>query len=343
MEKETREKIMHITTRTIDIDPRRIKLLDLNARYMPHLVFKQLVENIQRDGTLLGNSPFCWKLHDDKTQQPILDKNGDPIYEVISGNHRVKASVAAGLKTIRVDVCDAYLDKDRRIAIQLSQNAITGMDDPATLKTIYTSIEDVTMRIYTGMDDKTLELMSDVSIAAMSEANLDFQTITMTFLPDEIEAVEQVLEAARQVAAGSRANWLLAMREYDAAMDALEAASTASGIRNTATAMMVVLSVFRAHLTDLSDQYLTATGDPTQAKRDVPIASIFGTYETHADVAARWHKFIQHHISAGDIQSPDEILSWIVNTHEHEGIVNDGSTITGAGEGTQEAETRGTA
>ena len=32
---------------SIEIDPKEIKLLDLNARYMRHEEFKQLVDNIQ--------------------------------------------------------------------------------------------------------------------------------------------------------------------------------------------------------------------------------------------------------------------------------------------------------
>ena len=36
---------------TIEIDPKEIKLLDLNARYMRHEEFKQLVDNIRRDGS----------------------------------------------------------------------------------------------------------------------------------------------------------------------------------------------------------------------------------------------------------------------------------------------------
>ena len=44
---------------TITIDPREIKLLDLNARYMKHEDFKQLVENIRRDGQLTSTPFLC--------------------------------------------------------------------------------------------------------------------------------------------------------------------------------------------------------------------------------------------------------------------------------------------
>jgi hypothetical protein len=82
-----------LKTHDILIDPKTIKLLDLNARYMRHETFARLVDNIRADGGLHGDTPLAWRLHDDATQQPILDAEGQPIYEVLSGNHRVKASV----------------------------------------------------------------------------------------------------------------------------------------------------------------------------------------------------------------------------------------------------------
>ncbi len=65
----------------------QLTLLDKNARYMPHEMFKNLVENIKRDNGL-SSVPFCW-----------FDGN---TYHVLSGNHRVKAAQAAGLTHILI-------------------------------------------------------------------------------------------------------------------------------------------------------------------------------------------------------------------------------------------------
>jgi hypothetical protein len=51
----------------------QLRLLDKNARYMPHEMFQNLVENIKRDGGL-SSVPFCW-----------FDGS---VYHVLSGNHR---------------------------------------------------------------------------------------------------------------------------------------------------------------------------------------------------------------------------------------------------------------
>ena len=50
---------------TLEIDPREIKLLETNARYMKHEEFNRLVENIRRDGKLTS-TPFLCKDDDDR-------------------------------------------------------------------------------------------------------------------------------------------------------------------------------------------------------------------------------------------------------------------------------------
>ena len=76
-----------INTRIIEIDPRELKLLKMNARFMRHEEFQRLVANIKRDGQLTS-APFA-----------ALDP-ADGKYEVLSGNHRVQAAISAGLQTI---------------------------------------------------------------------------------------------------------------------------------------------------------------------------------------------------------------------------------------------------
>ena len=74
-----------INTRIIEIDPRELKLLKMNARFMRHEEFQRLVANIKQDGQL--------------TSAPFAARNPDGTYEVLSGNHRVQAAIAAGLET----------------------------------------------------------------------------------------------------------------------------------------------------------------------------------------------------------------------------------------------------
>jgi hypothetical protein len=118
---------------------------------MRHEQFQRLVANIREDGHLTS-TPLVW--HDADSGRRI----------VLSGNHPTKAAIEAGLSTIFwLEVTDP-LPRQKQIALQLSHNAITGEDDPATVKALYEELEDVSMRLYSGLDDKTLDLLDEVSV-----------------------------------------------------------------------------------------------------------------------------------------------------------------------------------
>lgn len=304
-----------INTRIARVDPRTLKLLDLNARYMRHETFARLVENIRNDGGLTGNTPFAWLIHNDATRLPVAtgkeDENYDRIYEVLSGNHRVRAAIAAGLPEIDVCLTDDYLPPDRRNAIQLSHNAINGEDDPATLKTIYESISAPEMRIYSGLDDKTLKLLDAVTVAPMSEASLQFQNISLTFLPNEAELVQEAFDQARKQAAGAKGFWLARWADYDRTMDALEMASQAHGVKNTATSLMLILDVFGRHLTDLSEGYITDDEHPRKGAR-VPIQTVLGRADIPSGTAAKLRKALAKIDSADPVGALDKLIDTAV-------------------------------
>lgn len=265
-------------TRTIKIDPKRLKLLKLNARYMRHETFMRLVENIKHDKTLTS-VPFCAILdyYQKSDQIPRYDDTGEPIYEVLSGNHRIKAAIAAGLQTVEVMVTDEPLTPDQRKAIQLSHNELTGEDDPATLKLIYESIENIDLRLYSGLDDKKLQLLAEVKPGSLNEAHLEFQPLTMIFLPEELESVNELMDTVKAMTKGAKATWITRWNEYDKYMDALEDASRSSGVKNVATALMVILEIFSRHITDLQDGFLDENLEPIKdIPGYVPLSAIFG-------------------------------------------------------------------
>ena len=69
-------------TKIIKVNPKQIKLLEVNARFMKAEEFRKLIENVKRDGCL--------------TQLPFCCKNEKGELVVLSGNHRVQAAIEAG-------------------------------------------------------------------------------------------------------------------------------------------------------------------------------------------------------------------------------------------------------
>ena len=269
-------------TRIIEIDPKELKLLDVNARFMRHEEFMRLVDNVKKDGGLTSVPFAC--LEDGK-------------YLVLSGNHRVKAAMSAGIEKIQVMVTDEELTKAQKTGIQLSHNSIVGEDDPYVLKQLYESIDDIDWKEYSGLDDKTLELLSKVSTKAFSEANLSFQTLAITFLPDELKDAEKVIDDAISASEFADKTWLASMSEYDRWLDAQEKVSEAYGVKNVATALDLVLKIFEANKMQLSEAWEENLRDSNW----ISIESIIGREMVPVGSAKIIKKAVDKMLSGGKI------------------------------------------
>lgn len=283
-------------------DPRSLTLLEDNARHMRHETYQRLVETLRRDGVLI-QWPFVW--HD--------AENGRRV--VLAGNHRVQASIDAGLTEIDWTECDERLDPDRRLSYQLGTNAIVGEDDPTILKRLYESIEDVEERLAAGLDDATLELLKRVDTDALSEVNLTFSTLLMTFLPAEYEEALVALDQARQ-AAGANNVWLLRHEQHEQVLAAIEDARQAAHVMNTATAFDVLLALWAEHRED----FLTRWWDPETgeqrggAKDEVPVTSLTGLMMPAA-AAAKVARAVARMKSSGQITESWQVLEVWADAH----------------------------
>lgn len=275
-----------ISTRIIQIDPKELKLLKENARFMRHEEYQRLVANIKKDG-VLTSVPFAW-----------LDRN-DGKYEVLSGNHRVQAAIAAGLETIPCIVTDDEIPEERRIAIQLSHNAIVGQDDPDTLKRLYDKILNLDLKEYSGLDDKTLQLLDKASSQAMSEANLEFQTLSIVFLPDELKEAQRVIDKAKEEVKSSNGVWLAIDSEYEKWLDSQETASASFNIKNVSAAMRIIFKVFEENLTQLSAGWFD--NEKNDNMQWVPISTVIGRTKIPAGSAKIIKRALDRMVGRGDI------------------------------------------
>lgn len=262
-----------------------LRLLPTNARYMTHAQFVALVDNIRRDGCL--------------TSVPLAWRDEDGRYLVLSGNHRVKAALEALGPDAEGDVMltDESMSEAERVARILSHNAINGQDDPATLRLLYDSIEDIDWRVYSGLDDRTLELLAKIETPGITPARLDYLTVVLLLLPEERERLDACLAAAKAAIEGADAVYAARLAEYDRAMDALDLAGRSYGIRNTAASLTVILDLFEAHLPELAQGWLP----DAKRTRWVPIASIFGTDEIPPGAAQVIQRAVAHLLKSGDL------------------------------------------
>ncbi|MFE7115539.1 ParB/Srx family N-terminal domain-containing protein [Streptomyces sp. NPDC057654] len=266
-------------------------LLDVNARYLPHEQFRQLVANIHRDGCLTS-TPLVW--NDVESGRRI----------VLSGNHRTMAAIEAGLERIGWLEITEPLPRQRQIALQLSHNAIAGQDDPAILKELYDELESVEWRQYTGLDDKTLELLEQVDVASLGEANLDFASVQLMFLPDELERAEAAFDAARTTATADQ-RWVAGLEQYEPVLDALETSRAAYKIGNSATALGVILAVFERHLSELAEGWFDPTSGEATRSGAAPLETVFGVREIPVETAAAMRGVLDRMVRDGTVPTDE--------------------------------------
>ncbi|WP_425245428.1 ParB/Srx family N-terminal domain-containing protein [Streptomyces sp. NEAU-NA10] len=275
--------------RMVEGDPRELTLLDVNARFMRHEQFQRLVANIRADGALTS-TPLVW--NDLESGRRI----------VLSGNHRTKAAVEAGLERIWWMEITEPLPRQRQIALQLAHNAIVGEDDPATLKALYEELEDVSMRLYSGLDDKTLDLLDEISVPSLAEANLDFATVQIVFLPEEKEAAEKAFEAARK-AASADARWLARIEQYESVLDTLDTVKGAHNIGNVAAVFAIILALVERHLGELAEGWYDPDERTATRKGTAPVETVLATRTMPADAAAVVQLAIDRMERDGDIEA----------------------------------------
>lgn len=289
LEKSMNEtKYSKINTKIYTADPRDLKLLELNARYMRHETFQQLVENIKRDGNLT-QLPFC-----------ILEDDGK--WKVLSGNHRVQAAIEAGLEVIEFIGTEDKLSKDRQTAIQLSHNAISGEDDPTVLKALYEGIEDIDFKMYSGLDDKTLELLEQVQPESLSEVNLEFQTMNMVFLPSELEKARTLIDEISKETGRADQVWLASMKSYDDFLDSMEAVSASYQVKNVALTLLIMLDVVKRNMSTLSEGWYDEETQEAKHKEWIPLTTIFNHHKIPAQSGAAVKKAVDKMLSKGEIE-----------------------------------------
>lgn len=250
-----------IETEIVTCDPKSLMLLEKNARFMKAATFQRLVENVKRDGVL--------------TSLPFAVREGEGL-RVLSGNHRVMAAIEAGLNTIEVIVSQTELSPARQKAIQLSHNSLVGEDDPLTLRELFAELGDVAWKAYSGLDDAMLGMMDKAATPALGAQGLDMATLTLAFLPGDLEHMREAFEAVAPLVKDEV--WLVPFALYDRTADMLDTVSLACEVRSMAVTFAHLVDVFERHLGELRPEL-------DKNKGDFPLSVLFERSEVPRDKA----------------------------------------------------------
>lgn len=210
------------------VAPGELKPAPKNAHYMPQPVFERLLGNVKRDGNL-SSFPFCWR-------------KDDGSFVILSGHHRVDAALQAGVSLILIVYTDKELSRSEQVAIQLSHNAINGLDNPVLLTELWKEITDLNEKVYSGLDDQFIEKLAPPQFVKIQDADLQFRDLVFAFVQPEIDRVADVLKVLENKAKRSPV-FVGRYEDFDAFFDALLKFKEVAGVYNTSTALLMLVEI----------------------------------------------------------------------------------------------------
>tara|TARA_R110000824_G_scaffold295738_3_gene484035 strand:- start:409 stop:1137 length:729 start_codon:yes stop_codon:yes gene_type:complete len=155
------------------VNPKKCIEQKVNARYFTAEKMHTLTNNVKQSGHL--------------ESVPLIYEEDDKDY-IISGHHRVQAAREAGLENILVMVAKPE-DKDDIVSKQLAHNELVGIDDETILSELFTSIEDVSKRIATGINDDICK----IDYTSLNFRIGEFKEFTVLFMPEDEGYTDEVM------------------------------------------------------------------------------------------------------------------------------------------------------
>lgn len=196
--------------------------------------YKKLISNIKKDGKLTS-VPFCYY-------------NDENEIEVLSGNHRVMASIDVGLNEIEVMLCKDKLSKDKALAIQLSHNSIVGQDDEELLKKLYTELESLEFKEYSGLTDDFVNFCKQTE-KEFKIPNLQYQAINLLFLPEEISDIKNCLDSVGDML--NSYSIVAKLKDYGNYLETSTLISKCLNIKNPSTTFLAILELAKQNINNL--------------------------------------------------------------------------------------------
>ena len=237
------EKIYGAGMRLMIGNPRHVSLLKENARFFKRETFRQLRDNIASDKRL-SSVPLCYQYEDGRL-------------EVLSGNHRVSAAIEAGLEKIVVLVLTEEIAKSKRIAIQLSHNALVGEDDQSILESLWAQIDSVSDKLYSGLDSEVMKELGEVELINFTTPQVPAHAVTFMFTDGEKDQLNEIMEAFTDAVSHSSAVYVCRNSQYEEFLERIKDIKNAEKVHDGSLAMLRLLEVAAEYIETHSQNGLT--------------------------------------------------------------------------------------
>jgi len=180
---------------------RDIEEAELNAQEMNAKDFNRLVKNIKRDGSLTS-TPL------------IMRQNGKSKYRCISGHHRIKAAIMAGILASPCMIMDE-VDESTRIRLQLAHNDIHGNPNENTVQILQQKLNDIDLTLIEqqNIDEKIEELVE------VEYTPPQFRYINICLLEESRNSLVDMIMSLDSKS--NDVNWLIEKEQYESVADLL--------------------------------------------------------------------------------------------------------------------------
>lgn len=211
--------------------------LEKNAHYMEKQTLDRLTANVAEDG-FLSQLPFAMKRNDGK-------------YLILSGNHRLKASIKAKLEYILILYIDE-VDKDRQIAYALSHNSLVGKDDVQMLKEIYSEMRSIEAREYSGLNGIKFLDTDKIPTVSINDGDIELTEMKFLFTESRSNNVRNVLaELERQELSD---NCSIVVGSYEAFIKVATEVKKKYGIKSNTVAFARMVDICKIYLNELKEK-----------------------------------------------------------------------------------------
>lgn len=220
---------------------------------MEPVMFKQLVDNIRTDGGL--------------TSYPLAYLDNDDSLELLSGHHRTEAAIEAGFPEGDVIVIKTRLSEERKRAIQISHNSLTGKDDPSLLASLWEGM-DLDSKRYSGLTDADIRKFGDIKLDGIGAVAPKFEETTFLFLPTDAGIVDEALKRFGKGKPGQNIH-AATLETWDRFFDTIVRVKEGLKVYNSGIALVTMCELAMERL-DQIDAERAAAAEAQQAEQDTP-------------------------------------------------------------------------
>lgn len=229
--------------------------LERNAHYMDKDIFDRLVENVAEDG-FLSQLPFGMK------------RDEDGKYLMLSGNHRLKAAIKAKLDYILILYIDET-DKDTQLGYQLSHNALVGKDDRQMLKEIYSEIQSLEKKEFSGLNGLEFVDVQKISTPAINDGDIEITEMKFMFVESRANNIKNVLDNLEKLQIDENSSIIVG--SFEAYIKLTQEVKKRYQIKSRSVAFSKMIDICEAYLEELAKMDAEKAEEVAEdAKKETP-------------------------------------------------------------------------